>query len=120
MLNAITTAEVEQVIALLEQFSESRKAVAAEGRKQTPDEIINDPGRKQLTDHFYALSNEARKELIALMLLGRGDFEHSYERAIETCSRYSSDDDQVIYLMGKTVRLAEYLRIGLSALNRNE
>jgi hypothetical protein len=24
----------------------------------------------------------------------------------------------VIYLMGKTVRLAEYLRIGLDALNR--
>ena len=37
---------------------------------------------------------------------------------METCSRYTTADDQVIYLMGKTVRLAEYLRIGLDALSR--
>jgi hypothetical protein len=53
------------------------------------------------------------------MLLGRGDFDHSYQRAIETCSRYTNTDDQVIYLMGKTVRLAEYLSIGLGALSPN-
>jgi hypothetical protein len=53
------------------------------------------------------------------MLLGSGDFDHSYERALETCSRYTTADDQVIYLMGKTVRLAEYLRIGVDALGRN-
>jgi hypothetical protein len=119
MLNAITPTQVEEFIFLLEQLSEARKARAAEGRKQTADEIVNDPRRRQLTDYLYALSDEARKELIALMLLGRGDFDHSYQRALETCSRYTSADDQVIYLMGKTVRLAEYLSIGLSALSRN-
>jgi hypothetical protein len=66
-----------------------------------------------------ALSDEARKELIALTLLGRGDFDHSHERAVETCARYTTADDQVLYLMGKTVRLAEYLRIALGALSRN-
>jgi Protein of unknown function (DUF3775) len=116
MLNAITPAQVEEFISLLEQLSEARKAWIAEGKKPTPDEIIDDPRRRQLTDHLYALSDEARKELIALTLLGRGDFDHSYQRAI---SRYTSADDQVIYLMGKTVRLAEYLRIGLGALSRN-
>jgi hypothetical protein len=119
MLNAITTAQVEEFIFLLEQLSEVRKSWAAEGKKQTPDEIIDDPRRRQLTNYLYALSDEARKELIALMLLGRGDFDHSYQRAIETCSRYTNPDDQVIYLMGKTVRLAEYLSIGVGALNRN-
>jgi hypothetical protein len=119
MLNAITPAEVEQVIFLLEQLSEARKARVAEGKTQTPDEIINDPERRQLTDHLYALSDEARKELIALMLLGRGDFDHSYQNALETCSRYTSADDQVVYLMSKTVRLAEYLSIGLGAISRD-
>jgi hypothetical protein len=52
------------------------------------------------------------------MLLGRGDFDHSYQNALETCSKYTSADDQVVYLMGKTVRLAEYLSIGLDALGR--
>jgi putative oxidoreductase len=116
MLNAITPAQVEELIFLLEQLSEARKARAAEGKKQTPDEIVDDPRRRHLTDYLYALSDEARKELIALMLLGRGDFDHFYQRAIETCSRYTTADDQVLYLMGKTVRLAEYLSNGLQRL----
>ena|SRR5271165_1476288 len=119
MLNAITPAEVEEFIVLLDQMSEARKARAGEGKKQTVDETVDDPRRRQLTDYLYALSDEARKELIALMLLGRGDFEHSHERAIETYARYPTADDQVLYLMGKTVRLAEYLRIALGALSRN-
>jgi Protein of unknown function (DUF3775) len=119
MLNAITPAEVEQVIFLLEQLSEARKKRASEGKTQTSDEIINDPERRQLTDYLYTLSDEARKELIALMLLGRGDFDHSYQNALATCSRYTSADDQVVYLMGKTVRLAEYLGTGLGAISRD-
>jgi len=119
MLNAITPAQVEDFIFLLEQLSEARKARAAEGKKQTVDNIVDDPRRPQLTDYLYALSHESRKELIVLTLLGRGDFDHSYETAMETCARYNNADDQVLYLMGKTVRLAEYLSIGLRALSRN-
>ena len=116
MLNAITPDRVEEVIVLLERMAEARRARA--GKQQSVDEVVNDPCRRELTDYLYGLSDDARKELIALLLLGRGDFEHSYERALETCARYTGADDQVIYLMGKTVRLAEYLRIGLDALNR--
>jgi hypothetical protein len=119
MLKAITPAQVEYVVLLLEHLSEARKARAAEGKTQTSDEIINDPERRQLTDYLYGLSDEARKELIALMLLGRGDFDHSYENALATCSRYTSADDQVVYLMAKTVRLAEYLNIGLGAISHD-
>jgi len=120
MLDALTPSQVEQVISLLDGLSRARTARTAEGRKQTPNEIINDPERRQLTDCLYGLSSEARKELIALMLLGRGDFDHSYQNALETCSRYTDADDQVVYLMSKTVRLAEYLGIGLSALSRGK
>jgi hypothetical protein len=55
-----------------------------------------------------------------LTLLGRGDFDHSYQRAVETSSRYTDADDQVLYLMGKTVRLAEYLSIALSRNAKTE
>ena len=119
MLNAITPGQMEEVLVLLDQLSEARKARAAEGKRQTVDEIVDDPRRRQLVDYFYALSDDARKELIALSLLGRGDFDHSAERASKTCARYTSADDQVLYLMGKTVRLAEYLRIALGALSRD-
>ena len=117
MLNAITSAQIQDVILLLERMSDARQARA--GKQQSVDEVVNDPCRRELTDYLYALSDDARKELIALMLLGRGDFDHSYEEALETCSRYTTADDQVVYLMGKTVRLAEYLGIGLDALSRS-
>jgi hypothetical protein len=46
------------------------------------DEIIHDPLRRELTDYLYTLSDEARGELILLMLLGRGDVKHAYERLL--------------------------------------
>ena len=119
VLNAITQVQVEELIFLLEQLSEARKARVAEGGKQTVDEIVDDPRRRQLTDYLYALSDEARRDLIVLTLLGRGDFDHAYEKAMETRARYTHADDQVLYLMGKTVRLEEYLRVGLGVLTRN-
>jgi hypothetical protein len=118
MLSAITLVEVEEVILLLDRLSEARKARAAQGRTQSAEDVINEPGRRALADYLYGLSGAARKELIALALLGRGDFEHSYASAVETCSKYVDADDQVLYLMGKTVRLAEYLRIGLDSIAR--
>ena len=84
MFSAITPVQVREVIFLVEQWSDVRKARAAEGLTQSPDEIMHDPKRQELTDYLYALSDEGRGELIALMLLGRGDFDHSYESALET------------------------------------
>lgn len=120
MLRTVTPVEVEEVILLLDRLTEARKAWAAQGTPQSSEEIINAPERRALTDYLYGLSEAARKELIALMLLGRGDFEHSYQRALETCSKYVDPDDQVLYLMSKTVRLAEYLRIGLDSAGRTD
>ena len=105
---------------MLERLSEARKTRAVSGQTQSPDEIIHDPQRRELTDYLYALSDEARGELIVLMLVGWGDVDHSYERALETRSKYTSADDQVTYLISKTFRLAEYLRIGLDAVGRSD
>jgi hypothetical protein len=54
------------------------------------------------------------------MLVGRGDVDHSYERALDTRSKYTSADDQVTYLISKAFRLAEYLRSGLGAIGRSD
>jgi hypothetical protein len=42
MLKAITPAEVEQVISLVEKLSDARKARAARGNTQSLDEIVDD------------------------------------------------------------------------------
>jgi Protein of unknown function (DUF3775) len=118
-LKSITPAQVEEVIGLLERLSDARKARAAEGQTQSSEEIIHDPLRRELADYLYGLSDDARGELIALMLIGRGDVEHAYERALETSSKYVNPDDQVTYLLTKTVRLSEYLRIGMDAVSRD-
>src|ERR1700730_18901984 len=112
----IAAAQVEEVIFLLEELSATRKARYVEGRAPTVDELLNDPERRRLTDSLYSLDTNVRTGLVALMLLGRGDFDHAYERAIETCSKLVTADDQVMYLMGKTFRLADYLRKGLERL----
>jgi hypothetical protein len=118
MLRAISPAVVEEVISLLERLSEARKARAAEGHTLTPDEFIEDSELRELIDYLYDLSDEARGELIVLMFVGRGDVDNSYERAREIRSKYTSADDQVTYLMGKTFRLAEYLRTGIDVVGR--
>ena len=118
MLTAITPDQVEEVISLLEQISEARKQRAAAGSRESVDEIADDPQRRKLANCLYSLSGEARKELIALMLMGRGDIEHAYDRALETVRKYTAADDQVTYLMTKAFRLAEYLRIGLAAASK--
>jgi len=118
MLKAITPVQVEQLIGLLERLSSARKGRAATGQAQSSEEIMRDPLRRELTKYLYALSDEARDELILLVLSGRGDVEHAFTRALDTRSKYVDADDQVAYLLGKTVRLAEYLRIGLDAVGR--
>ena len=118
MLRAISPTIVEEVVSLLDRLSEARKARAAERHTQTPHEFIVDSELRELIDYLYDLSDEARGELIVLMLVGRGDVVHSYERAREIRSKYTSADDQVTYLMGKTFRLAEYLRTGIDVVGR--
>jgi hypothetical protein len=38
---------------------------------------------------------------------------------MKTYARHTNSDDQVLYLMSKAMRLAEYLRIGLEELSRS-
>jgi hypothetical protein len=102
------------VIALVEGLSRSR-ARRATGRAQSR-EVARDPERWELTHYLYSLSDEARNDLIFLMLVGRGDVKHASKRAAEICLKYRSADDQVAYLLSKSVRLAEYLKTGMLAL----
>ena len=73
MLDALAPSQVDEVISLLDRLAEATKRTAAEKIALSPDEVIADPRRWQLTDYLYALNDEQRGELIALMLVGRGD-----------------------------------------------
>ena len=119
MLRAITPAQLAEVLVLLKQLSEARSARAADGLTQISNEILEDRKRRELIDYLYSLTEEARGELIVLMLVGRGDVDHAHKRAIEIRSKYTSADDQVTYLMSKTFRLAEYLKIGIDVVGQN-
>ena len=58
VLTAITPAQIQEVVSLLDQLSQAREA-RAEGSTQLPDEIFHDPQRWKLTDYLYSLSGEA-------------------------------------------------------------
>jgi hypothetical protein len=60
--------------------------------------------RTRATVHF-------RPTLAATILADDCDVDEAAEH--EICLKYTSADDQVAYLMSKTVRLAEYLKIGM-------
>ena len=78
MLRAITPIQVEELISVLDRLAEARKARAAQGYMQSSDEIIHDPLRRELIDLLYALSNEARDEMLLLMLAGRGGIDYDF------------------------------------------
>jgi hypothetical protein len=90
----ITRAQVEQVISFPERVSEARKGRTAGGTGRSLDRIVDDPDRRELVKYLYSLSSEARGELITLMLIGRGDVKQSYDKAVETRSKYTTADDQ--------------------------
>lgn len=112
LLQALTPAQVEELISLLDSLAEARREKMSEYTVLSREDVLA-PQRKQLTDYAYSLTNEQRSELIVLMLVGCEDLKVSHDVASQVRSKYNDDDAQVSYLMSKTFRLAEYLRAGL-------
>ena len=54
MLDALAPSQVDEVISLLDRLAEVTKRRAAEKIALSPDEVIADPQRWQLTDYLYA------------------------------------------------------------------
>ena len=77
----------------------------------TPD----NPIQQELSAALNALDDEQRIEILALMWLGRGDFDRSEWRAALAQAREIHNAHETSYLLG-TPLLADYLEEGIAAL----
>ena len=75
----------------------------------------DNPIQQELSAALNALDEEQRIEILALMWLGRGDFDRSEWRAALAQAREIHNAHETSYLLG-TPLLADYLEEGIAAL----
>jgi hypothetical protein len=75
----------------------------------------DNPAEEQLTTAIDSLDRRERAELLALLFLGRGDFDKSEWRAALTQAYDIRDEHETHYLVG-TPLLADYLEEGAAQL----
>ena len=75
----------------------------------------DNPIQQELSAALNALDDEQRIEILALMWLGRGDFDRSEWRAALAQAREIHNAHETSYLLG-TPLLADYLEEGIAAL----
>jgi hypothetical protein len=110
MLQALSPEQVQDVISLVNDLRAKNQAREKSGEEPSIEDILYSPERQKLAAYLLNLSMAARTELIALMLLGRGDEFKSYSTALAHSLKYKKDaGGQVLYIFGKTMRLAKYL-----------
>jgi hypothetical protein len=114
-MKKITRTLVDAVISLTDKLNKKQKSGITKGSDLTLKEmtkIMYDPDRRELVQTLFALNRAARTELVALMLLGRGDFKE-FDAAVAHCCQYTRASNQVSYILGKTAVLSKYLKSGL-------
>jgi hypothetical protein len=79
------------------------------------EDTADNPTQQELAAALDSLDEGQRIELLALMWVGRGDFDASEWRDALAQARDSHDEQEPAYLMG-TPLLADYLEAGLDAL----
>jgi 5-methylthioribose kinase len=78
---------------------------------------INNLRKKEweaLSEFVTTLGDDEKLKICAIMLLGRGDFK-TYEESLKHCETHSFDTASE-YILGKTLKLEEYLRKGIAKL----
>jgi hypothetical protein len=75
-----------------------------------------DPEGDALKDTITKLSRDARRELMALMWLGRGDVAGSFADHLKQA--YKHPDEGIDYIAGKSPALPKYFRAGLEKVRR--
>lgn len=105
-----------------EYGAETAPADSDSGSNPTDDNDVaileataDNPIGQELAAALNSLDDDQRIEILALMWLGRGDFERSEWRAALTQAREIHNTHETSYLIG-TPLLADYLEDGLDAL----
>jgi len=79
------------------------------------EDTADNPTRQELAAALNALNDDQRVEILALMWLGRGDFDRSEWRDALAQAREVHNARETSYLIG-TPLLADFLEAGLDAL----
>lgn len=79
------------------------------------EDTADNPTQQELAAALDSLHEDQRAELLALMRVGRGDFDAGEWREALAQARDAHDEQQAGHLMG-TPLLADYLEAGLDAL----
>lgn len=79
------------------------------------EDTADNPTQQELAAALDSLNDDQRVELLALVWVGRGDFDASERREALAQARDARDEQEAGYLMG-TPLLADYLEAGLDAL----
>jgi Protein of unknown function (DUF3775) len=90
MLQALSPEQVQDVISLVNDLRAKNQAREKSGEEPSIEDILYSPERQKLAAYLLNLSVAARTELIALMLLGRGDEFKSYSTALAHSLKYLS------------------------------
>jgi hypothetical protein len=79
------------------------------------EDTADNPSREELAGAINLLNDDQKAELLALMWIGRGDFDASDREAAIAQARETRDDRLADYLVG-TPLLGDYLEEALAAL----
>ena len=123
------TIPLEKLAYIVEKAREWGAEVAPEGMEEgsnpTDDgarAILEDtpdnPTAAELRDAILSLDQDEREELLALVWLGRGDYDRQSWREALAEARGSADARETRYLLG-TPLLADYLEEGLAQLGQS-
>ena len=133
MLDNLSSDRVCFIVVLAREFHAKEGAVTPnegwepggdEGASDPPDERVpfsevledrgDDPFYNQIEGFIKAMNDDERAELLALMLVGRGDYDISEWASAMQDARDYDTPDFTAYLM-EHPRLADYLEEGLAA-----
>ncbi|MGE0126660.1 MAG: DUF3775 domain-containing protein [Blastocatellales bacterium] len=114
---------LDKIIALADRLKNKNFAdsQARGDRNPTVEEILNyhqSPEYQDLYKSIANLSSQARRELLALMWIGRGDFSFDDWSAALKHARPDPVDQAAGYIIGKSLRLPDYLRAALEGPKR--
>jgi hypothetical protein len=79
------------------------------------EDTADNPTRQELAAALDSLDDDQRVELLALMWVGRGDFDRDEWRSALAQAREVHNEKETDYLIG-TPLLADYLEIGIDLL----
>ena len=100
---------------IMDQFDDAERVQEEIGTFETLDASLNNESLTRLKQKVDALTPAARRELLAVMLIGRGDFAAGeWDKALSHTENTSNDSDTA--RLTEKVLLHDYLKKGLYLL----